>query len=177
MGVECLRCGRVRVFCDWEAERSFRERRWSTDLDSAARRLRCPCGSGEVRLVPVPIWKRPKPLPVRPAALRPIYSDDARALARRGRVSPPDAAAIDEAVETLRSAVERFPARSDRESLISAAQILRPHIYHADFLDALVAGLTNPEVSLTYQQQVIHPFTIVLRQLGRRVGGCRKGCL
>lgn len=165
LGVACRSCGRVRVFCDFEAERSFRERGWSTHVDDAAKRLRCPCGSGEVALIPVPISKRPKPLPVRPAPLRPIYVEDGRQLRRRGPPAVPDRHVHDRALDLLGRAVASFPEH-DPAGLKEAAAALRPHVYHADYLDALLAALAAGPQPLVKRQSVDLAWGHIQRQLG-----------
>ena len=167
VGVECLRCGRVAIFCDWEAEKHFRERGWSVDVNDAVKRFRCRCGSRDVRLQPVLISMRPQPIPVRPAALRPIYAEDARSLSRRGRSLPTDAAAIEAALDVVRAVVDsRAPSLGDG-ALTAALATLRPYCYTTKFVDGFMEALAPAGDSPWGGQAVRMALTGILRQLGR----------
>jgi len=94
IAVECGACRRVQVYCDFEALDRLRERGWSIGLADATKRFRCRCGSRNVRLRPIGIFMRPRPIPTRPAALLPIYAEEARSLFRRAPIEFPDKAAV-----------------------------------------------------------------------------------
>lgn len=168
VGVECLACGRAAVYCAWEAEKSFHERGWSTDVDEAVRRFRCTCGSRDLRLHPVPIQQRPKPIPRRPAALRPIYAEPWRSLARRPPTPFPDAVAIDAALATLQLAIDTRRYRGEippDEAVDAALALLRPHCYRIEDVARFVAELGRFGV-IGWQPDVL--LTGIRRQLGRR---------
>lgn len=168
LGVECRTCGRVAVYCDWEAQACFRERGWSTAIDDALPRFRCRCGSREVRFHAVPIGVRPKPIPQRPAALRPIYADDARALRRRGPTVPPDAQAVEAALDVLRDALRRRDGNDVRgPALDEALAVLRPHCYRKEDVDGFADAVAPTRDQLFGGQSARQAFTGILRQLGR----------
>jgi hypothetical protein len=167
LGVECLRCGLVRVYCDWEAAERFQERGWSPAVDEAVKRFRCSCGSRDVRFAPVPIYKRPKPVPIRPAPLRPIYAENRRSLARRSRAEPHDRAAVDAALDEMRQALTRRGAAFQTEGLKAAIEALRPLIYQTSFLDEFWTAGADPAPSMWHGAGLDMALKHVLRQLGR----------
>ncbi|WP_131819182.1 hypothetical protein [Sphingomonas jatrophae] len=138
MGVECLRCGVVTVYCDFAAARCFSERGWSVAAGDAIKRFLCPCGSRDLRFRPVAMAMRPKPIPARPAPLRPIYREDERSLRRRGPADFPDKAAIDTALSVLERAIYACRYTEERvpdPHVTAALEVLRPYCFDTSDVD------------------------------------------
>jgi hypothetical protein len=167
IGVECGTCGLIQVYCDFEALARFRERGWSGATDDAVQKFRCRCGSKNVRFRPISIAMRPKPLPVRPAPLRPIYVEDGRTLFRRPSRKFPDEAAIDAAVAVLRRDVDPYKAENLPEDEVRAAlAVLRPYCYRQEPLDEFIATARRKD-GVFGGQSAQNVFIMILRELGR----------
>ena len=167
LGVECGRCGLVTVYCDFEALDRFKERGWPLAVEEAGKRFRCRCGSADIRLVAIPIFKRPKPVPLRPQALRPIYREERRSLLYRGATALPDPQAIDAALGALRSAIAIRSAGGLPPSVASPLAALRPHVYRVEEIEAFAEAIGRAPDPLLKTGAARHAFNGILRQLGR----------
>lgn len=168
IGVECLACGRVAVYCDWDALDCFRERGWSLAAHDAIRRFRCRCGARDLRFRPVSIARRPKPVPILPKPLRPIYAEDMRVLCRSAVVEPPDPIAIETALDVLRQALSRCRHEDVRGELVDQAlATLRPHCYRSEDLERFPQAIAPGQNAIFSVGEGRQYMIGILRQLGR----------
>ena len=73
VGVECLSCGRIAVFCPIAMAMHFIQIQRKTTWPISDPPFRCRCGSPNIRIVAVAESRRPKPLPEQRRPLLPLY--------------------------------------------------------------------------------------------------------
>ncbi len=107
------------------------------------------------------------PIPTKPTALRPIYTEAVRALRRRQHWPIADRTILDQALDVMAAAIDqRGSPAFQSDALRDAIAALRSYVHQAGMLDEFWTAGVRDDGSVG-RGRLDHPVNGVLRQLER----------